>query len=638
MRKRELKTTILCTMGTLLFFQSCVNDDYDLNEDIDMTIGVGGNLTLPTSNTVAMKMKDILDLDPDGIVRTKEGDETRTYYLIEKADNPSTFEFNLPSIEIADPNPMEFKLKYSVPDLKTLLSSFDLGLNDQILDLIVNNTSMIENYLPAEELNIVRISPEIELEYGFDALKFDFTMPKEVMALDSIGFATPLKPTFLLSTTLSQGKLVLHDVYAEFPRILNHDNITHGGDWLYHLNEDMRHVYNLPKDQPLTDDQAVPFDMEFVGLNLFDDPNDAYPWENCPWPWDRSKPEYANGMLEINEDVAMHGSVTIEGTIMEFINLAGNDFELSASVNLDAPEIGEVRVIVNPDVNPESTTIELNDLPDFLTDNEVTVVLQQPIVKLNVTANEKDYPQNPLPVKVNCWGLLASDKGITVNLSAENASDLQIGGEVNTNWCIWDGVKPEWEGYKYYQAQGFTHIIEEIPNRIDLSFDAAVVQEYVTLELGTAYEARIDYEVECPLALAAGSKIVYTETVDDLHKDLEDLDVKSLKITAQLNVKGPDGDEDIPFDKLDLKVIPLDVDGNKMESIQITQLNDLDTDAQIEINATCNDGALRRLEAFTFEVTARVTEKENAPLSELTTVQLTNVSVSVENGVVVDLN
>ena len=41
MRRSELKTSILCTMGALLFLQSCVNDDYDLNEDIDMTIGVG---------------------------------------------------------------------------------------------------------------------------------------------------------------------------------------------------------------------------------------------------------------------------------------------------------------------------------------------------------------------------------------------------------------------------------------------------------------------------------------------------------------------------------------------------------------------------------------------------------------------
>ena len=63
MRKKALQSLALCAVGAILLLPSCVevNDDYDLNKDIDMTIGAGGDLTLPTSNTVKLKMKDILE-------------------------------------------------------------------------------------------------------------------------------------------------------------------------------------------------------------------------------------------------------------------------------------------------------------------------------------------------------------------------------------------------------------------------------------------------------------------------------------------------------------------------------------------------------------------------------------------------
>lgn len=636
MRKKNFQFFTLCVASSFLLLPSCVevNDDYDLNKDIDMTLGVGGDLTLPTSSTVKMKMKDILDLEEDGIIQAVG--EDKIYYLIEGADEPSTFEFDLPNIKVEKPKPVSFKLKFSVPDLKTLLNSFNLNLPQGVtVDMLVENTDMIGDLLPEELLNENHVSPELELEYGFDALKFDFTMPNEVLALDSIGFYPHLMPSFMLGTeNMSAGKLVLHDVYAEFPGILNHNDITHGGTWRGELNEDGRHVYNLPKDILLVDGVNADFDMTFVGINLFDDGSD-----DCPWPWDRRKPEYNSGVFKIEENVAMHGFVTIEGTIIDFIELAGDECYLRADIQLSAPEIGEVRVIVDPEINPKSTSIELNDLPDFLTDNEVTVVLQQPAIRLDITASEKTTGE-PLPVFVNCWGELNTDKGKTVNLSSVDAANIQIGGTVNSNWCIWDGVLPVWgDEYSYYQADGLTHIIEQIPNRIDIDFNASVVEDWISVKLGTSYRAVIDYNVECPLALASGSKIVYTETVDDLHKDIEDFDVKGLTVTAQLHVESPDGEENIPFDKLDLTVTPMDLNGNPMTNdIIITKLEGLDTDAKIEINLTSKEGALKKLNALTFEVAARVTENNAAPLSELTTIQLTNVCVGIVGGVIADLN
>ena len=61
MKKKTLYSMALYIAGGFMLFPSCVevNDDYDLSGDIDMTIAAGGDLTLPTSGTVKMKMKDI---------------------------------------------------------------------------------------------------------------------------------------------------------------------------------------------------------------------------------------------------------------------------------------------------------------------------------------------------------------------------------------------------------------------------------------------------------------------------------------------------------------------------------------------------------------------------------------------------
>ena len=630
MRKKALQSLALCAVGAILLLPSCVevNDDYDLNKDIDMTIGAGGDLTLPTSNTVKLKMKDILDLEEDGIVQAVGEDSI--YYLIEGADKPSTVEFELPTIKVDDPTLDPFELKFNVPSLESLLEKFLSGDENAIIrqQILKNkdNIALLETLL-GDKVSKVYESPEIPLEREVQMLDYDFTMPEQVTGLKYIGFSTPMRPDFELMTTMPVGELLLHNVNAEFPAMLNHDNITFGGTWLGRLNEHGLHQYNVP-DTTLQCDVPTRLMLEFIGIDLSKSPEGE---------WVRSSD--FDGKLNLCESVAMHGTVVAKGTILEFVSLAGKEFKMQATIRMKAPEIGEVEVMVNPEINPESTTIELNDLPDFLTENDVTVVLKQPAIRLDIEAKE-ETTGDALPVQVECWGSLETDKGIAVNLGNEYAPGISLGGNVNSNWCIYDGdSQPIWgDTYSYYKAEGLTHIIEEIPNRIDLSFDARVKQDWMTIALGTSYKATIDYNVECPLALAEGSRIVYSETVEDLSADLDGIEVKGLKITALLLVQDKDGGNSIPFDELDLIVKPLDKNGNPVEGIVVEPLIGKSSGEIIELYLTCEKGAMENLDALTFEVACRVTNDDAAPLSANTTVQLTNVTIGIEGGVIADLN
>lgn len=609
-----------------LFISSCIeiNNDYDLRDDIDKTVEVSVDLTLPTSNTVQLKMKDILDLQENGTVKTIGEDSI--YYLIQESDTPSNFEFDLPNIKVSDPTLSPFELTFTIPTLETLLSGF--GLSSQLIDLIVtnkNNIEFLETLLGKEEANKERESPAIDLNKGFNVLNYTFSVPNEVIALKAINFGTPMQPDFDLTTTMPVGELGLHSVYAEFPSIMKHNYSTQGGTWSEQLNDQGYHQYNLPQNVWLKKGEHTHLGLEFTGVDM-----NEVPWERTNNP---------NGTMVIEESVGMHGKVTVKGTIIDFISLAGESFTLEATIRMKAPSIGDATVMIDPKINPKSTEITLNDLPDFLTENDVTVILKQPAIRLDIYAKEQTS-HTPIPVKINCWGTFKTDKGKEIRLGSQNNPSIYINNTINSNWCIYDGEsQPNWGAeYNYFKALGLTHIIEQIPNNISIDFSARIEQEFVTIGLGTFYKASIDYLVECPLALGEGSKIIYTETIEDLQKDLEDVEIEEVNITARMLVQSPSGNNDIPFDKIDINVIPLDNLNKELAGINVTPIENANNGDIIELNMTCNNGALQQLDALKFEVAAKVTNKNSVPLSALTTIQLTDISIGIIGGVVVDLN
>lgn len=101
------------TLGLLALCASgCMDHDYDLTEDIDLKIQLGGeSLTVPASNTDVITLSQILDLDPNdpnGSIKTvsTEGEyglSVGDYVLVQEGEStPSQFE--VPTVVIGDIN------------------------------------------------------------------------------------------------------------------------------------------------------------------------------------------------------------------------------------------------------------------------------------------------------------------------------------------------------------------------------------------------------------------------------------------------------------------------------------------------------------------------------------------------------
>ena len=100
MNKRIMNYAAIGAYALGLFgLNSClkVDDTYDLDKDIDMTITVGGDLILPGSSTEKMLLGDLLELEDDGIIKVNEA--TGDYALVKDGGSNST-QVKVPGVDI----------------------------------------------------------------------------------------------------------------------------------------------------------------------------------------------------------------------------------------------------------------------------------------------------------------------------------------------------------------------------------------------------------------------------------------------------------------------------------------------------------------------------------------------------------
>ena len=88
----------ICALG-LIGLNSClkVDETYDLDKDFDMTITVGGDLTVPGSSTEKIVLGDLLDLEENSVIRVNNA--SGDYFLVQEGDRNFT-DVNVPGVDI----------------------------------------------------------------------------------------------------------------------------------------------------------------------------------------------------------------------------------------------------------------------------------------------------------------------------------------------------------------------------------------------------------------------------------------------------------------------------------------------------------------------------------------------------------
>ena len=349
-----------------------------------------------------------------------------------------------------------------------------------------------------------------------------------------------------------------------------------------------------------------------------------------------------------NRSITIDGKVTMKGQVVTSGIGGSGSLEMTMHVTLGEMTANSVTGVIQPNIDAETTNIELNDLPDFLKDEETRLDISNPVILL--------IANNPLETPVEVDAVLTPMKNNTqiegkkVEIGRGNDKDpvkLASGNNVialsRTGECTIEGVTSN------VKVEDINNLLETIPDDIMVDLKPVVRnEEYYTAELGIAYEMPSSYEVDVPLSFEQGLNIVYNDSIQDLNKDLNDLDkvgLKNMKVILSV-------DNAIPL-KLQLKAENVqikDVYGNELSAVKKTIEEDKQyvaesadeekpATSELVLSLTSDDTAfLSKIDRICFKLTAVPGSATGVPLKDTQWLKVTSIKLSVPGGVNVDLN
>lgn len=578
--------------GFLLSFPlwtvSCVDNKYDLDKDIDMTINVGGEyLTIPAGSTDTTFLSKIIEVEEGDMLQPDV--TTHVYHLTKKDD-----------INVEPTTVKEVTVGATTTDLESIE--------------IVNNTGV--------SFSEPEVSADITTSGDFEATAND--IDEALKELGSLRAKTPVDLNLTIDFNISGGNLTFNQVKANKLKLVFPDYIV------------------FKEDEGIQDNELI-LDEEVLSVNGSSYTRtlkvEGYKFSDAAGSG--MKPN-AEGSLTIEGNISMEGDVVTSG-------ISGTGaLALVPKVVLEEMNINSVTGVIQPNIEAETTKIELNDLPDFLKDEDTRLDITNPVILLKA--------DNPLETDVEIDAVLTPKKN-NVNIEGhevkigtgygQNKVALIPGTNIialsRTGDCSIEGVTEN------IKVEDINNLLETIPDDIDVNLQPIVRNEnYYNAELGKEYDLPASYEVDVPLSFEQGLNIVYNDSVQDLNKDLNDLDKVSLKnAKIMLSV-----DNAIPL-KLQLKAENVqikDVYGNELTAVKKTMEEDKQyvtesTDgekpatSELVLSLTSDDTAfLSKIDRICFKITAVPGSATGVPLKDTQWLKVTSVKLSVPGGVNVDLN
>ena len=575
--------------GFLLSFPlwtvSCVDNKYDLDKDIDMTINVGGeHLTIPAGSSDTAYLSKIIEVEEGDILQPDA--TTRVYHLTKKDD--------------IDVEPTTVK-EVTISETTTKLEETK----------IVKTTSSLINEDVTEGINTLG-------DFKAESNNID-------EALKELGALYAKAPVDLILTIDFQKEQNLN-----FTRVQANKLKIVFPDYIVFKAEEGIQGHELILDGQVLSENGSSYSrtLKVEGYKFSENAGAG------------RKPN--EGTLTIEGVISMEGEVVTSGVSGTGI------LSLVPKTVLREMTANSVTGVIQPEIKAETTNIELNDLPDFLKDEETRMDITNPVILLRAenqleTPVEVDAVLTPMKGNAQIDGKevkVGSGYGKTpvVLASGKNVIALSRTGE-----CTIEGVTSN------VKVEDINNLLETIPDDIEVDLQPVVRNEdYYTAELGRAYEMPSSYEVDVPLSFEQNLNIVYNDSVQDLNKDLNDLDKVILKKANVLLTV----DNAIPL-KLQLKpenVLIKDVYGNELTAVKKTIEEDKQyvtesTDgekpvtSELVLNLTSEDTAfLSKIDRICFKLTAVPGSATGVPLKDTQWLKVTSIKLSVPGGVNVDLN
>lgn len=581
-KKKTLRGSVVLLSSLLLgsMTTSCVDSSFDFDKDFDWSINTG-YLAFPVGKTDTIFLDDIIEID--------EGDDLQ---IVPDADgNGVAGEYHL----IKD-------------------GEIDRASANVRMATVDGSTTHIDPITAADESSVVSPSGMITTrinQTGYvkaDAADIDD-------ALKELGSLKAAAPTALTLNIKLEGNLnfstISGNLKVKFPSFL---------------------VFN---DPAVNANNEIQIPCSELQLNV--------PYvrtlQLTGYHFDGGLP-VVNNEIHLNEQVVITGETNLQLPSGGQIG-SGVKLQIVPTVLLADMSVDEATGIIQPEIDATKTSVEISNLPDFLNDDETSLSVSNPVILFSAV--------NPLNAPVDLTGKMLGKKedgtlisGSEVKFGAGSTDPilLQPGSNLIALSRLGTGGPA---GSQNIAVANINNLIAKIPDVVEVEMQPAVsYDKYYSIRLGHDYEVSGNYNIDIPLSFEEGLNIVYTDSADDLNSDLKDLDFEEAAVEF-------DAVNTIPLE-LEVKaenVTPLDINKQPLSDIKVEVEGGIAASADGKTSTRQTllikmteqvKGAMSRLDAIRFRVTAVPGQAIGITLRSDQWMQLENVKVKVPKGINIDLN
>ncbi len=601
-RKHALKCVGFVAVGSTLL-SGCVDHDYDLSKDINLNVTLGRNeLTLPVSSTDVYTMEQIQNLDPenssikpvknDGEYGLSKGD-----YVLVQGGDPTESTFSIDVVKLTD-------VKGST--VSTPLEPFVTvpGLPEIVVSTgnIVSGTSISDNDVTTDLRTLSWAETECEMVMEVHYSSVDFSGD----AIIKSGFTAKFDKSWIVEIT------------------------DHATRTFAEMTDD--HTLRFTADRHFSS-EANPLVVK-VNVKAFD-------LAGLP----AGQGLYAPGKFNLESDIVFSGDVAIASGNLQ----SGTaNLNLVTATHMPTAKLLAVKGIVDPQIDINPTSFQINDIPDFLSEPGNTLDVENPQLYFTV--------ENTSNVPVNVNAVLTSYTRETEGNPADRLAEVKVGAlygtspisiapHSTTNVCLSRTGVGYGENIKNIKVENLAELLKTVPGKIEITEIKAQADQTIESEIAlndsehpNVYHFNADYEAVVPLAFGQDLKLTYETDDKDWNEDLEKYNFDRINLsfnvtnTAPLNMKP--------------RVDALDRNGNVLSDITATiegtaKAGTLQspTDTQLKAVLRSTAGNIKNLDGVRISFDATTDAAcAGTPLNEAQAMRFTDIRISITGGITIDLN
>lgn len=602
MNKGINKSRIVACMlaaGFLAVGSGCTDSDFDLS-NIDQTIGIGGDgLQLPTNSTENIVLDDLLDLNNSDFISIAENGD---YMFSKQSDD----------------------VKPSHPSIDEVL----------VKEAKVNNNFKIE--IPESSLmqtrrksaNRSKLSKTASVEGEASEFKYRGNVPYEIRELISAKTASDINIDVNVTAELKKVIPTFKTMTVTIPSYLK-------------LN-----IGKCSPSQPEYD--AEKGIITFHNISSSAKINIKANISSLDFSTPPPTVVFTPGVLGADGSIDFDGAVLL-GITFDEVNKEGNSLQnlyMSAKMTMGAIRVTEATGKFKPNLDLEDLgNVNINNVPDFLTDYDVTINLYNPVIELTATSD--------IDVAGVATATLIAEDERGNEMAKVEIRGLNIKPNGTTRLCICkhkEGI----DETKYDQVKvvsNLSDIVKKIPHRINCKAEVdADTYRKGTVKLGKKYTIDADVHMSAPLAFDEGAQIVYTDTIDGWNEDIDKFSFAEgayIEMTTEVENKMPA--------YLNVSAFAIDVNGKEIpqhrirvdvsNSVKASEDGEKAVVTPVTIKLRENEkGALKTVDGIVFRVTAAAGEKDAQTIVGKTinaykhTLTARNIKVRLVGKIIADFN